>query len=356
MKKIELKLENNTYEIIINSDIAFEISKELKKIKDIRNIVIITQQAIYNLYSKILKKVLHENGLEFHFIILDDNENAKSLITFSKVINSLIEFNCNKSSIIFAFGGGVVGDLSGFVASTYMRGISYYQIPTTFLSIIDSSIGGKTAINTDRGKNLIGTIYQPKKVFINPNFMNSLPLREISSGMGELIKYGLIWDKDFLNDVLKYGENNSQKNISYFIYKSCQIKSQIVEKDEKDKGLRKILNFGHTIGHALESYFEYETIKHGESVALGMICESWISKEMGLIESKTYESIHRSITSLSLPKINKIDKKKFYDFILKDKKHQSKKLNFVLLKGIGKPVIDINVQKNLILKSLDVII
>ena len=217
MKKIELKLESRSYEIIINSDIAFEISKELKKIKDIRNIVIITQQTIYNLYSKILKKVIHENGLEFHFIILDENENAKSLTTFSKVINSLIKFNCNKSSKIFAFGGGVVGDLAGFVASTYMRGISYYQIPTTFLSMIDSSIGGKTAINTDSGKNLIGTIYQPKKVFINPNFMNSLPLREISSVMGELIKYGLIWDKDFLSDVLKYSENDSQKNIRYFI-------------------------------------------------------------------------------------------------------------------------------------------
>ena len=276
-------------------------------------------------------------------VILDQGEKAKSLANFSKIINFLIAHNFDRSDGIIAIGGGVVGDISGFVASAYLRGISFIQVPTTLLAQVDSSVGGKTAINIPAGKNLIGAFYNPSGVIIDTTVLNSLSARQLHAGLAEVIKYGFIQNKYLLSLLSKHTDKilgREHRIIEEIIFESIKTKAKIVTKDEKETGVRALLNFGHTFGHAIEASGKYKKILHGEAVAKGMLIASKIS----LLEGLLTESEVTTINDLLLAYNFDLDLLgyKYSDlkpFIYRDKKVHKGKLNLVLLKGISNGIV-----------------
>ena len=355
MKKIKVALKDRSYDISIESGLLNKIPKILNVFNRGQKWVLITQEKLMCLYGKGLVQNLTLINFDISTIILHDGESIKSIKEFERICLKMLSIGCDRYSSIITLGGGAVGDLSGFVASTYMRGIEYFQIPTTFLAMIDSSIGGKTAVNANEGKNIIGTIYQPKSVFIDPNFLNSLDKKEVNSGFGEMIKYGAIWDKNLFDQISVWLDNPSSFPFEKAIIEAVKIKSDIVSKDEKEKGLRTILNFGHTIGHAIESYYGFEKIKHGEAVALGMKCAGFISNRKRLLSLNAKNKLFNTLEKLNLPNISDINKKEIVKKIKSDKKSKKGKVKFVLLSDIGKTKIVSSVPQNLIEDSLDIL-
>ena len=355
MKKINVALKDRPYDISIESGLLNKIPKILKVFNRGQKWVLITQEKLMSLYGEGLVQNLALINFDISTIILPDGESIKSIKEFERTCLKMLSIGCDRYSSIITLGGGAVGDLSGFVASTYMRGIEYFQIPTTFLAMIDSSIGGKTAVNANEGKNIIGTIYQPKSVFIDPNFLKSLDKKEVNSGFGEMIKYGAIWDKDLFEKISTWLDNPSSFPFEKAIIDAVKIKSDIVSKDEKEKGLRIILNFGHTIGHAIESYYGYERIKHGEAVAFGMKCAGFISNRKRLLSLEAKNKLFSILEKLTLPDISDLDKKEIIKKIKSDKKSKKGKVKFVLLSDIGKTKIVSSVPQNLIEDSLEIL-
>jgi 3-dehydroquinate synthase len=298
---------------------------------------------------------MENNNFDIDFITLPNGETAKSLNEYSRIINQMIEYGCDRKSSIICLGGGVVGDVSGFVASTFMRGIDYFQVPTTLLAMVDSSIGGKTGINVSQGKNLVGAVYQPKGVLIDPDLLKSLPKEEVNAGIGEIIKYGAIWDKKFLVQIKSWLNDINNFPFHIAITTSCEIKAEIVSKDEKENGIRRILNFGHTIGHALESHLGYGKIRHGEAVAFGMKCSGYISEKLNYITKEDLLILTNTIDNLPLPKLPKINPNHLLPFIKNDKKAEKGKLNFVVLDNLGNAKTTTMVDEKLIIESLKVL-
>lgn len=354
MKTIHLPLKTNSYNIYIENNLLSNLKKLLMN-QTIGKVLIISQFNIMELYGFKLIKYLKILGYKVEYITLPIGEAAKSINEYNRSVEQMIELDCDRSTSIFALGGGVVGDVAGFIASTFMRGIAYYQIPTTLLSMVDSSVGGKTGLNTPLGKNLIGSIYQPKGVIVDPTLLNSLPNEEINSGLGEVIKYGAIKDLNllkalnlWLNDINKFPYEEA-------IYDCLKIKADIVAKDEKETGIRKILNFGHTIGHALESHFGYHKLKHGEAVSYGMLCSAKISRKLNFISKNEEQFLSGLIKKLPLPPINSPDIETLFPFILNDKKVFNKKIHFILLEKLGKAFINTDVTKEIMKDSLNII-
>jgi len=264
----------------------------------------------------------------------------------------MIEYGCDRKSFIISLGGGVVGDVAGFISSSFMRAIHYIQIPTTLLSMVDSSIGGKTGINIPEGKNLVGSIYQPKAVFIDQNLLKTLPRQEIIAGIGEILKYGAIADRKFFDNVSGWLSDVQNFPFDKAIEICCKIKASIVSEDENDNGIRTILNFGHTVGHALESNFGFQTIKHGEAVAFGMLCAGYISFKLNKLKEDQYLYLKETIKKLPLPELKRLNRDRLLTFIKRDKKYDKGKLKFVILNKIGDAEITNNVDENLLLESL----
>ena len=352
MIEVPVKLGPKSYNIFIENQLISLIPTILKKEVSPKNIIIISQDIILKNYGKQLLNNLSNNNLKCEIITISNSENAKSLNEYQKVIKQLFDFKCDRSSIILALGGGVVGDLAGFVASTFMRGIKYYQIPTTLLSMVDSSIGGKTGINTKQGKNLIGSYHQPKAVFIDPYLLKSLPIEEVYSGLGEIVKYGFIYNMQFLEKINNWLDDINNFPFTKAISESCKIKAKIVSEDEMENGLRRILNFGHTIGHALEAHIGYNQIRHGEAISYGMLCAGWISNRNDFLNLDEYEKLVRIIKKLPLPKIPKIHKDDLLPYILKDKKNEKNKLNFIVLNKLGNAITTDKITHNKIVESL----
>ena len=355
MKTIQMKLGQRSYSIIIENDLIKSLGDYLKNKNTNQKWVIISQNAIMNHYGNDLFSQLEESGFDINKISIDDGEGSKDLNIYTQIISQLLEFNCDRTTIILALGGGVVGDIAGFVASTYMRGVKYYQIPTTLLAMVDSSIGGKTGLNYLKTKNIIGTIYQPDSVLIDPNLLSTLPKSETISGIGEIIKYGAIKDKGFLTKLSEWVNDLNNFPFLDAIRRCCEIKAEVVSLDENENDLRRILNFGHTVGHALESHIGYNNIKHGEAISYGMKCSSWISREKGLISDNEYNFMIGIITKLPLPKLGKINHEEIIQYINFDKKHKNGKLSFILLNGLGNTKISTDISKELIYESLKVL-
>ena len=355
MKKIPMSLGNRSYSIIIEDGLINSLAMLLKKKNTNQQWIIISQQSIMKHYGNDLYNQLNDNGFNVKKIMIDEGESSKDIKIYMQIVSKLLESNCDRSSIILALGGGVVGDIAGFVASTYLRGIKYYQIPTTLLAMVDSSIGGKTGLNYLRTKNIIGTIYQPDAVLIDPQLLSTLPVDETISGIGEIIKYGAIKDSIFLKNLNEWIDDLNNFPYSIAIERCCEIKADVVSADEKEKDLRRILNFGHTIGHALESHIGYDNIRHGEAISYGMKCASWISKEKSLINNDEYNFMIELINKLPLPKLDKLNYDQIIQFINFDKKYQNGKLSFILLNGLGSTEIATDISKELIHKSLKVL-
>jgi len=302
-------------------------------------------------------ETLKSNGYKVKFIILTEGEYAKSFTVVEKIFSKLLEYDCDRSSTFIAFGGGVVGDVTGFLAATFMRGLDYIQIPTTLLAMVDSSIGGKTGINLSEGKNLVGAFWQPKAVVIDPEVLESLPDREFTSAMGEVIKYGAIMDRvlfdlieENIDDIL-YNKNLSL--LTEIISCCAQLKSDVIVSDEREGDRRRILNFGHTIGHAMETYFGFEKLRHGEAIAYGMIAAGNLSNEYQLLTTEHFEFLKKTINKLPLPKLPEFDSSKVLKIIQKDKKIQKGRLSFILLEEIGRAVVKDNINEQSIINVLE---
>lgn len=341
MRVLNVTYKIGNYNIFIKKNILSELIKYLKDNFNNKKIAVITDYNLKNLYGKTLNNALIENGFTTKIIAVKPGEESKSIDTLQVMYKELSDFKIKRDDLIITFGGGVVGDLGGFAASTYLRGIQYVQMPTSLLSQVDSSIGGKVAVDLPYGKNLVGSFYNPAAVFMDPEILKSLNKRYLHDGLAEVIKYGCIRDKKIVDKLLKF-ENDDELlgNIEDIIYDCCSIKKSVVEIDEKDFGERMILNFGHTLGHAIEKYFKYKKYTHGEAVGIGMLCITKNSERMGITEKGTSDIIEAVLKKYELPyEMPAINREDILETIALDKKSCSEGISLILLKGIGEAFI-----------------
>ncbi|GAA6137616.1 3-dehydroquinate synthase [Arenicella sp. 4NH20-0111] len=355
---IPLDLGEHSYNITVSYDLKESLADVLAPWNKGQQWVVLTQQAIFDLYAPVIEK-LQVSGYRIHPIIVPGDESAKNIAHAEKVWTQMVELGCDRSSIVLAMGGGVVGDLGGFVASTYMRGIPVIQLPTTLLAMVDSAIGGKTAVNLPAGKNLVGAIYQPKAVLVDPSFLKTLPRRNVISSLAEAVKYGFIRDTViydlFINEFDKLASLEDKALLAEIIARSCNIKAQIVSNDQFEGGERKLLNFGHTIGHAFETIHEYGGLYHGEAVLYGMKCASYISHKKGLLDDESYATAMSVLNQFPLPPLGDVSADRVLDIVSHDKKNINGTLSFILVDGIGNGVISTDVTSSDIVESLSVV-
>ena len=343
--KLNVKTKTKNYPIYFGDNILNKTGKLIKKnLPNVKKVSIVSDN---KLPKKLLTKLLRSlKSYDVKLFKLSANEKNKNLSVANKIIQQLLKKNFNRSDCLIAFGGGILGDLSAFISSLTKRGIKFINIPTTLLAQVDASIGGKTGINSNQGKNLIGTFYQPDFIVSDPIVLKSLPQREIVSGYAEILKHSLILDKKFFMWLAKSGKKIVHERNKAFlinaIFKSCKIKSNIVSKDEKEKDLRMILNFGHTFAHGFESAKNFsKKLNHGEAVLLGMMLASDLSCKKKLLSFRELSLIKKHYKNLKLlMNIKKFFKKneinKIINFMKKDKKNVSNKITLILLKKIGK--------------------
>ncbi len=358
METIKVNLTKRSYPIWIDQQLLDQLPNLLADNWQNRRVVLITQALLAEKYGQQLTAVLKRRGLKTELLLLPAGEKAKTLKQVENIYRQLVDLKCDKETLLIALGGGTVGDVTGFAAATFLRGLAYLQIPTTLLAMVDSAIGGKTGINLSQGKNLVGAIHQPIAVAIDPGCLESLPQRELISGMAEILKYGAIKDREFwsyLSANLAAILNQHQELLLSAIRKSCAIKAGIVAEDEHERDLRRILNFGHTIGHALENLSGYGHLTHGEAVALGMLCAGQISHQRGLLDESDWQSLETTLRRLPLPELQLSNPTDLLAVINRDKKVRSGRLHFVLLKGLGTAVIVDDVTDAEIIQSLEVL-
>ena len=348
MKKLLVSVNRDKYPIFIGAGLISNLKSIIKKqsINFVKCLIVVDRN-VPNKKINIIRKKLYNKKIYIYFI--KANEKNKNQKTTNKILEILLKKNFSREDILISVGGGITGDIAGYAASLFKRGLKFINIPTTLLAQVDSSIGGKTGVNTKHGKNLIGSFYQPKLVISDTDFLNTLPKREIICGYGEILKHSLISDKklfQFLNKnfekILKFKSPYIEKTI----YESCKIKKKVVEKDEKEIALRKVLNFGHTFAHAYEAGLGYShKLNHGEAVILGMKTALSFSFKENMLSKSEYNLIINHIDNSDLPSSIKKhfsikDLNKILSFMIKDKKNNSKKINLVLLKNIGKPIFN----------------
>ncbi|MFT5873269.1 MAG: 3-dehydroquinate synthase [Clostridium sp.] len=342
MYSIEVKASSGTYPIYIKNGLLGEIGVEIKKIYKGRKIAIVTDSNVNEFYGQKVINSLKEEGFETFKIVVKAGEESKCFETLLEVYNKLLDFKINRGDIIIALGGGVVGDMTGFAASTFLRGIPLIQIPTTLLAQVDSSVGGKVAIDLPRGKNLIGSFYMPKAVFIDPLLLVTLNDKFFNDGMGEVIKYGAIKDRELFYKLMNYESKEALlKEIDKIIYTCCSIKATIVEADERDTGDRMLLNFGHTIGHSIEQFFNFTKYSHGEAVAMGMYIITKLGEELGITKTGTASAIKDILIKYNLPwDLPEIKSEDLIESISHDKKNIGAYMNFILIESIGNSFIE----------------
>ncbi|MCK5306236.1 MAG: 3-dehydroquinate synthase [Candidatus Omnitrophica bacterium] len=354
LKKITVNLKERSYGIYIANNQFNCLGRLLKESNIGNHAVIISNSKIKKLYNEKIVKTLSKSSIKNDFIEVPDSEKAKSVSCLSKVISKIARIDVRKRIFVIALGGGVIGDLSGFAAAVYKRGIPYVQVPTSLLAQVDSSIGGKVAVDLQYGKNLLGAFYQPRLVFSDVSTVSSLNLRQLKTGLAEVIKYGVITDSQLFRFIeLNYHKilELDKEALSHIIIQSSRIKARVVSQDEREtKGIRTILNFGHTIGHAIETASDYgKSYTHGEAIAIGMICASEIACRLKICNQKTLCRIESIISMIGLPiHIKNAPLEKIMPAYLHDKKFISGKNRFVLPVNIGKVIIREGISERLI--------
>ncbi|MDR2636061.1 MAG: 3-dehydroquinate synthase [Campylobacteraceae bacterium] len=340
--KIEIK-----FDAALGYDVFID---EIKEIKLAGKAAIITNETIAKLHLESIKKRV--KAKELHEVIIKDGEKYKNLQTIEYILNELFKFKLDRKSTLIAFGGGVVGDMTGFAASIYQRGIDFIQVPTTLLAQVDASVGGKTGVNSDFGKNLIGTFHQPRAVYCENGFLKTLPKREFNAGVAEIIKMAVMFDKEFyyrLEDI----DLNDETNLKDVIAKCVKIKADVVAKDEKESGIRAVLNYGHTFAHVIEQKTHYSEYLHGEAVAFGIVMANELAVNLGLLDKNEALRIEKTLQKFSLPtRYNIEDIDSFYDSFFLDKKSNNSKITFILPNKIGDFVIRDDVEEKIVKKSL----
>ncbi len=322
------KIVDNSYDIVIDT---------LPKIHFDTKIAVVTNPTISKLHlDYLLGKI---SAKELHIITLKDGEEYKNQESIDTILDSLFEHRFNRKSMLIAFGGGVIGDMTGYAASIYQRGIDFIQIPTTLLSQVDASVGGKTGMNNKYGKNLVGAFHQPRAVYIDPHFLTTLPQREFGAGVAEIVKMAVTFNKDFF-EFLESADLNNPKILQEAIKQAVQTKADVVSQDEKEQGLRAALNYGHTFGHVIENETAYKKFLHGEAVAIGMVMANEMAVKMNLMSEKEALRVKALLERYSLPTSYTIDDvKRFYETFFLDKKSSDSAITFILPLGIGDVVI-----------------
>jgi 3-dehydroquinate synthase len=342
MQNITVELKERSYPIIVKTGLLPEIGLRVREMGFSGRVALVTNPVVEGLYAGPLTGGLREAGLDPVVITIPDGEEHKTLGVASDIYDGLIEHRMERSSLIIALGGGVVGDVAGFVAATYLRGVPYVQVPTTLLAQVDSSVGGKTAVNHPMGKNLIGSFYQPRAVFIDPETLSTLDPPELRAGLAEVVKYGVIWDEGFFEFLEKNSSALGKPGDALVraIERSCEVKARVVGADETEKGLRSILNFGHTFAHAIETRTGYGTFKHGEAVSIGMVMAAGLSLRLGLCEAVVETRIKGLLSSLGLPvQLPDLSPESLIESMKLDKKVAAARMRFVLVTEIGKVIL-----------------
>lgn len=337
MVKMNVNLGDRAYPIYISPDFS-GLGKACADARLYGKMLVVTDSNVEKHYCNACVEALSGMGIEVSHFVIPAGEKSKNLDTVNEIYRQLVSLKLDRHSTLVALGGGVVGDITGFTAATFMRGIQFIQIPTSLLAQADSSIGGKTGVDFEGSKNMIGAFYQPRFVYINVNTLKTLPEREMRAGLAEVIKHGLILDRDFyeyidgnLDKIFSFDENV----LPYITKLNCSIKGRIVEQDEREGDLRAILNFGHTIGHAVESVSEFSML-HGEAVSVGIAGSYRLALKFGMVDTKIVEKVENTLERAGLPvKVQGMDPNKIFNRMFYDKKVKDGKLNFILPKGIG---------------------
>lgn len=356
MERITVSLDERSYPISIGAGLFNDPALLCLSAK--QKVLIITNHTVAPLYAGKLTAMLDSLGCQSAVLELPDGEQYKTLDTFNTIMSYLLEHNYSRDVVIVALGGGVIGDLVGFASACYQRGVDFIQVPTTLLSQVDSSVGGKTAVNHPLGKNMIGAFYQPKAVLIDTNCLATLPQREFAAGMAEVIKYGIIYDQDFfvwLEQNMSALYALDEEALTYAIARCCQIKAEVVAQDEKEAGIRALLNLGHTFGHAIEAELGYGNWLHGEAVSAGTVMAAKTAQLQGLITEQELERIKTILLQAKLP-IHTPNSMSFDDFIkhmMRDKKVLAGELRLVLPTGIGTSEVVKGVPQAIIQQAID---
>ncbi len=340
---IELKkVVDNSYDITIDT---------LPKLHFDTKVAVVTNSTVSALHLEYLLKKI--SAKELHVVTLQDGEQYKNQESIDAILDSLFEHRFNRKSMIIAFGGGVIGDMSGYVASIYQRGIDFIQIPTTLLSQVDASVGGKTGMNNRYGKNLVGAFHQPRAVYIDPYFLTTLPSREFGAGVAEIVKMAVTFNKEFF-EFLETAELNKPEVLQEAIKRAVQTKAKVVTEDEKEQGIRAALNYGHTFGHVVENETAYKEFLHGEAVAIGMVMANEMAIKMNYMNEKEAYRVRALLEKYALPTTYTIkDVKSFYEAFFLDKKSSDSAITFILPLGIGDVVITDKVDKSTVMCVLN---
>ena len=322
----------------------------LEKMHFDTQVIVVTNPTVSGYH---LDKLLgHLSATALHVVTIPDGEAYKTLATVENILNECFEYKLDRKSLLIAFGGGVIGDMTGFTASLYQRGIEFIQIPTTLLSQVDASVGGKTGVNNKYGKNLIGAFYQPKAVYIDPSFLETLPPREFAAGVAEVVKMAVMFDKDFFT-YLQSADLNNIETIKEMIAKSVSLKAWVVNQDEKEAGIRAVLNYGHTFGHVVENETNYTTYLHGEAVAIGIVMANALAVELGLFTQEEAQQIKDFLRSANLPTEYVIkDVDDFYEHFFLDKKSAKGSIKFILPHRLGNHKMVSDIDESIVKKVL----
>jgi 3-dehydroquinate synthase len=346
METVEVGLGQKSYRITVEASVLGRTGEIIKGNLGPVDGAVITDENVDELYGEELFDSLKKSGLDFAKLVVKPGEGSKSPEVAKQLYEKLAKKGLHRDSVIVAFGGGVVGDLAGFVGSTFLRGLRVVQVPTTLLAQVDSSVGGKTAVNLPQGKNLVGSFHQPEAVVIDPEVLSTLSAEDTRSGLGEVLKYGLIRDRSFFSQVVEsskvFDNLEDHEELEGIIARCCKIKAEVVEDDELDRGVRRILNFGHTLGHGIEAASGYGGMKHGEAVIWGMIGESWISRDRGYLDKAVFSNLVEALTDFNLPSLpTDLSKEQLLDYVGRDKKVKQGTINSVLIQDQpGKVVVE----------------
>ncbi len=339
--KIDIKLKEKSYSVFIN---------ELEKIKLDTKVAVVTNPTVSALHVDTLLKLIEAR--ECHVITVPDGEKYKNFETLNYILEECFELRLDRKSVLIALGGGVIGDMTGFAASIYQRGIDFIQVPTTLLAQVDASVGGKTGINNKYGKNLVGTFWQPRRVYCETTFLKTLPKKEFSAGVAEIIKMAVTFDKCFF-EWLEKNSLHVEKNLQYAIKECIKIKADVVSQDEREEGVRAVLNYGHTFGHVIENETKYSKYLHGEAVAIGMCMANELSFTLGLLSETQLQRIKILLEQYALPVTYNVKSvESFYDMFFLDKKSFNQKIKFILAKNIGGYSIKDDIEKEVLFEVL----
>lgn len=358
MSTLRIALGERSYDIHVGENVLDRVGEIVAGVCKGRAAAVVTNPKIGRLYAGRLVESLARAGITGHIVTIPAGERYKNLNTVRRVYEQMLDHRIDRTGMVIGLGGGVVGDLAGFVAATYLRGVDFVQVPTSLLAQVDASVGGKVGVNLARGKNLVGAFYQPKVVVIDTGVLSTLPKPELRSGLAEVIKHGIILDDgffDFLERNLPALKRLAPDPLQLAVERSCAIKAEVVTRDERESGLRAILNYGHTVGHALESLTAYKGYRHGEVVAIGMVTAALVAREMGVADDSLARRIMSALNAAGLPyrPVSDVSHAAIMEAMKLDKKVAYGRLRFVLVRRIGSAFITDEVTPDLLLRALD---